>query len=478
MLPCLLIVGLLLLGLLPDLSVGGRPLRRVDILSDVRAQEEKLDHQPADTALQALADTLPKPSADSLLRLQERRQRDDSLLMAAWAKRAWEQDTANLTSIEDYSDSTLRGMTPFYRALDRLQLEGKPVRVAYFGDSFVEGDILTADLREKLQKQFGGRGVGFVPITSIVSRYRPTVTHTYDDWESHSVMDDPETFEAEKLGLSGHYFVPKEGAYVELQGVKRYATRLDTCAQAGIVFRSHGGVTMTVQVNEDETITRTFGASDSLQEMKVCGRVGSVRWTVERADSTVFYGLTMDDSTGVAVDNFGLRSNSGLKFLQVPQATLHDFGRLRPYDLIVLHYGINVASEGQLNYNSYISGMRKVVRALKTNFPSASILLVGVSDRDYRTEDGDLRTLPGILPLMQSQQTLARSEGVAFWNLFHAMGGEESMLKFAHADPAMANRDYVHINFRGGKHIAQLLFDALIEGKKQYDEWRRAYEKE
>lgn len=32
------------------------------------------------------------------------------------------------------------------------------MRIAFFGDSFVEGDILTADLREKLQLAYGGGG--------------------------------------------------------------------------------------------------------------------------------------------------------------------------------------------------------------------------------------------------------------------------------------------------------------------------------
>ncbi len=32
----------------------------------------------------------------------------------------------------------------------------RPVRIAYFGDSFIEADIFTADLREMLQQEFGG----------------------------------------------------------------------------------------------------------------------------------------------------------------------------------------------------------------------------------------------------------------------------------------------------------------------------------
>ena len=61
--------------------------------------------------------------------------------------------------IEDFggADSTTLG-----RLYEKL-LAGEPVRIAFMGDSFVEGDILTADLRESLQETFGGGGVGFVP---------------------------------------------------------------------------------------------------------------------------------------------------------------------------------------------------------------------------------------------------------------------------------------------------------------------------
>lgn len=38
--------------------------------------------------------------------------------------------------------------------------------------------------------------------------------------------------------------------------------------------------------------------------MDVTGRIGSVRWKVESADSTLFYGVAMDGTQGIAVDNF------------------------------------------------------------------------------------------------------------------------------------------------------------------------------
>ena len=443
----IVMVALLSLNLLPGFMIGGHTMRRVDILSDVR---------PLPEAVQDTDSVSPPPPK---------------------VKPAF-VDTCRTgkTCIEDYSDSTMHGMANFYRALDELAVNPRPVRIAYLGDSFIEGDILTADLRMLLQERYGGRGVGFVTITSITSGFRPTVRHTFGGWRSHCVMDHS-TFNRDKQGVSGHYFIPDEGAYVELHGQTAYDSRLDTCQRASIFFSNQGEVTLSVNVNRGERQTETFEPTDELRQMQVEGEIGSVRWTVDKADSTLFYGVALDGLSGVTVDNFSLRGNSGLSLRSIPAWMMHGFNKQRPYDLIILQYGLNVASKQQLNYDGYVKGMRTALQHLKEAFPQASILVVSVGDRDYKTEEGELRTIPGIKSLVRYQHSMAADEAVAFWNMFEAMGGEGSMAEMVHAKPSMANYDYTHINFRGGKYLAGLLYEALIYGKEQYDR-RRAYEAE
>lgn len=447
LLMCIVVVALLLMYILPGITIGGRVLRRVDILADVRP----------------LLQSASEP--DSLLPLPPK------------VKPAF-VDTcrSGMTCIEDYSDSTMRGMTPFYRALDELSQKSRLVRIAYFGDSFIEADILTADLREMLQKRYGGCGVGFVTITSMTSSFRPTVRHSFGDWQSHSIMDSV-FFDRNKQGISGHYFIPHAGAYVELRGQKNYASRLDTCDHASIFFYNKGEVTLSVSVNRESKHTEMFPVTGELQQMDAKGHIGSVCWTVENADSTLFYGLAMDGTQGIIVDNFSLRGSSGLSLRSVPIWMMREFNEQRPYDLIILQYGLNVATERGRNYDRYSDGMAMAITRLKEAFPQAGILVVSVGDRDYKTEEGDLRTMPGIKNLVRYQQNLAAESGVAFWNMFEAMGGEGSMAKMVHAKPSMANYDYTHINFRGGKYLAGLLYEALIYGKEKYDR-RRAYETE
>lgn len=443
----LLVIGMLLLmHRLPAPVVGGHEWRRVDILGDLRRPSLPVEEP----------DTLPPPPEP---------------------KPAF-VDTCptGMTCIEDYSDSALRGMTHFYRALDELEQTPRPVRIAYFGDSFIEADILTADLREMLQRRYGGCGVGFVDITSGTSGFRPTVRHTFGGWQTHSVTDSTR-FDPTKQGISGRYFVPRTGAYTELKGQNRYASLLDTCRRATIFFLNTDTLTLSARINGDETLTRTFAPTDRLQRMTVEGHIGSVRWTVQHADSALFYGTALDGLTGIVLDNFSLRGSSGLTLRSVSARMMRRFGEQRPYDLIVLQYGLNVATERGRNYDKYIAGMRATLQHLKETFPQAGILVVSVGDRDYKTQDGELRTMPGIKNLVRYQQQLAAEEAVAFWNLYEAMGGDGSMAKLVHAKPSMANYDYTHINFRGGKRLATLLYEALVYGKEQYDR-RRAYELE
>jgi hypothetical protein len=440
----LVLAALIGLGELPPITIGGYTLRQVDLLSDIRkaAPEDSIALPPAPVVRPAFVDTCK----------------------------------AGMTCIEDYSDSTLRGMTLFYEAINRMDSLNRPVRIAFFGDSFTEADILTADLREMLQQRFGGCGVGWVNITSTTNGFRPTVRHAYHGWQTYVVTDEV-GFERKKQGINGHYFIPSPGAYIDLSGQTKYASRLDTCEQSTIFFYNKGSLSLTAQVNRTEETKETFDASDELQKMSVRGRIGKVRWRVNRADQALFFGATMDDVRGMTVDNFSLRSSSGISLRYIPEKTLKDFNEQRPYDLIILQYGLNVLTSGGGNYDSYYKSMTLTIEHLKTCFPQAGVLLMSVGDRDRKSSAGEIRTMSGVKELIRYQQNLAAETHIAFWNLFEAMGGEGSMAKLVKAKPAMANYDFTHINFKGGKHLAKLLYETLVYGKEQYDK-KQAYERE
>ena len=76
-------------------------------------------------------------------------------------------------------------------------------------------------------------------------------------------------------------------------------------------------------------------------------------------------------------------------------------------------------------------------------------------------QNGQFVTMPSVHGMIKAQRKAAEETGVAFWNTFEAMGGENSMVAFV--EKKWASQDHTHIRYPGGKFIAKELTAALIE---------------
>ena len=77
--------------------------------------------------------------------------------------------------------------------------------------------------------------------------------------------------------------------------------------------------------------------------------------------------------------------------------------------------------------------------------------------------------MPSIPAMRDAQRLIAQRTGIAFWDMFEAMGGEGAMIKFTEANPPLGARDYTHLTFKGGKKLAGSLAKSLLFEKKKYD---------
>ncbi|MBK7867140.1 MAG: hypothetical protein IPJ75_09190 [Ignavibacteriales bacterium] len=63
--------------------------------------------------------------------------------------------------------------------------------------------------------------------------------------------------------------------------------------------------------------------------------------------------------------------------------------------------------------------------------------------------------------LIEVQKKVAASTGVAFWNLFDAMGGSGSMEKWA--KDKLTTADMTHLSAEGYKKVARMFYDAVMD---------------
>lgn len=466
------LLALLAMFWLPSVSVGGWKMRKVDVFSDLRNDSVLSQLATTDSLVAKIV------NADSYLTEMAENQKsstpviegshltrdsqgnvvtaEDSTLRAHAQKTVTRE---GVTSIIDMSNGHSGGMAAFYHALD--QAGSRPVRIAVLGDSFIEGDILTAMLRELLQQRFGGCGVGYVPMTSITANIRNTVKHTFGGWNQHKAVDKGGYAEAYN-NLTGNYFTAGQGAWVSLMGRGGHYSRCASCTSSTFYFfGTTGAGYATAVVNGTDTTHFSLNTGTLIGHARVTGDIRSVRWSVTNPESMVFLGASMDSETGIIVDNYAMRSARGSHLSKVPPQVMTMFNKARHYDLVILMYGLNVAEAGRSVYTPYSNSIIAAVNNIKANMPGTSVLIVGCSDREERSEGG-WRTMKGVLGLIQAQKRAAIESGVAFWDMYTAMGGEGSIVEMVrHGE---ANSDYTHINSRGGNRIARYLYDALMLG--------------
>jgi lysophospholipase L1-like esterase len=275
-------------------------------------------------------------------------------------------------------------------------------------------------------------------------------------------------FNAQFQGIAQRYFTAEEGARVSVKGSKS-RKHLTTWQRCILYLRTESGIDVATTLNGDTTLREHLSGSPSVQ-MLVCEE-DTVRSLEQRysaiTPATHLFGVAMEPRRGIVVDNFSLRGSAGFTIGQVPLHTLQDFSRLRPYDLMVFHFGLNVANakSGAASYQAYIKHMQKAIDHVRQAYPQTSVLVVSMPDRDQRTAEG-IKTMKGVESLVAYQQILASDCHVAYFNLFEAMGGRESMK--ALVDQGLANKDYTHLSFGGGRKIAKYLFDSLMAGFENY----------
>lgn len=368
-----------------------------------------------------------------------------------------------MVCLEDY-DSSKKLFLHFLRAADSCIHHQRPMRVAFFGDSYIEGDMLVADFRDSLQQVFGGTGVGFIPATSEVAGFRVTLNHSFSkDWKNLSIIGDPKT--KEKFGIDGHIYIPSEGSQVRLSPVsKRHLNRFGTL-QIYYSGAQREKVRVTVGKMEAEEITLQPG--EGLQSVKLnINASHAVKLIFNQYGDLKIYGFSIDTDSGIYIDNFAMRGNSGIGLSLIRQNMFTEFQELHPYDLILLQYGLNVANEKYTDYSWYTRSMKKVIAHMKASFPGVPIVLIGVGDRGAKLEDGSMGTMRGIVELIDAQRAMAAEAGICFWDLYEAMGGEGSMVRMV--DQGFANKDYTHLTWRGGKKIAGILSGTLLHEISKY----------
>jgi hypothetical protein len=376
---------------------------------------------------------------------------------------------------EDYANyQGFQYLIPFYEKLYQLESTKQGnIRIAYYGDSMTDGDMIVQDFRQKFQETYGGKGVGFVSINSESAKNRVSIYHEYSqNWWSQNYLDVKKPIRS--FGVNGHTFFANDTTnfpFVKFNASKyKFLTSLDNPTlfygnsnnQKGQIFYKVANDTLRLSLETKNILNTATLSTKGLKSIKI---------SFQNTKSIPFYGVNFDDGVGVHIDNFSKRGNSGIPISKFDVQLMNAFQEKLGYDLIVLHYGTNVLNYGSYDYNWYRNSMTKTVNRIKECFPGAAILIISTADKATKY-DTEMKTDSAVVPLARAQKNYALHTQSGFINLYTLMGGDGSITKWVDEKPPLANKDYTHFNYLGAKKIAGLLYNKINEGYVQFKNLR------
>lgn len=365
----------------------------------------------------------------------------------------------------------------FFEALDQSQQ--RKIRIMHYGDSQIEGDRITGYVRNELQKKFGGYGVGLAPIIGLTKKISLNLSSS-DNWKRHPGFGKKDTaVHHNKYGalisfsrFNHQHQSDSNMAWLHIQKPTKSYGKARSYHQLNL-FLSTNTSDVYYQIEADNAMISedTIPPSTPFHVIKANFKTTpeEIQITFFAKESPDFYGLSLEGNNGVVMDNIPLRGSSGTVFSGQDRTTLKKmYDHLSP-DLILLEFGGNVLPhlKSEKKCKSYGKRFKAQIRLLQQMNPNASFIVIGPADMAIKHQT-DFVTHPFLENVRDELREAALSTGCVFWDMYTIMGGENSMVEWVNAEPALACSDYIHFTRKGAKTIAKQLYQELMDEYEKY----------
>lgn len=350
------------------------------------------------------------------------------------------------------------------------------IRILHYGDSQIEGDRVTAFLRQRLQTQFGGSGPGFIPAVNVYETISYTQTYSenfqrYTNFggqklsnKRYGIMNSVGRFTPEYPDSIGLDSLKLATAWMEVEPgrlaygtAKRYKSitlhYADAFAHCDLKIYNNGELVKSDSLIADgkyHKVKYTFPAEE-----------GKVKFEYSSKISPNILGYSLEGDGGLQVDNIAMRGSSGTFFGKIDNSLAKQIYDEQNVELFLMQFGGNSVpyikdTAGVLQSTSYFKGQLNVIKRLR---PNAMIIVIGPSDMSTLIEE-EYRTYP-LLPLFVDElRKMTKEIGGAYFDMYAAMGGEDAMA--AWVEKGLASQDHVHFTLKGASIATQKFYDAFM----------------
>ncbi len=350
----------------------------------------------------------------------------------------------------------------FFEQAEQAQEKQRVVRVLHYGDSQIEMDRITCRLRDRLQSLFGGGGPGLIPLR------QPIPTFSFSQSSSGALVGQSTYGDSTMVRANGNYgpmlrsWRVAGGATLTMRASNnRYAAEgVKQFSSIRVLFNNRPGP-LSVNMNDRRGGTYSEQVSEA--------GIHLVSWQLDSATAAAtltlqgtadVYGIMVDNGAGVAVDNISMRGVSGHQFKMANLDQLKEAYSMMNVGLIIMQFGGNSVPylKGEKSIGRYCEQMGEQIDYVREACPDAAILFIGPSDMSTKV-NGELATYPDLPRIVEQLRSTANAHGAAYWSIYDAMGGRNSMISWA--ENGYAGSDYLHFSHKGSNIMGDYICDAL-----------------
>lgn len=381
--------------------------------------------------------------------------------------------TYGLEKEEDNVIQNAAHLDDFFEKLHHIKTTGKTkVSIIHLGDSHIQADYLTAVVRKNIQLDFGDAGRGLIVPGRVAATNEPANIHSSSNvhWNVKRCI------------------YPNQPLPIGIGGITINTSQPDAqlTIQMTDPLHDYSFNTVTLFFQKDKT-SFNFSIKDTTsQELGFMGPyteepfVNYSRITLPRAvDKISIHTMkSTDEQRQATIFGIGLENgNDGILYhaIGVNGAKYSDYNAalyfarqtqgLQP-DLFIISLGTNESLGFPYVDRSFSLQIDKLISTLKEYNPQAKFILVTPPDA-FRKK---VKVNPGVEIIRQQIIQYAVENGLAFWDMYKALGGKGSAQMWR--KEGLLRPDGVHFSKEAYEYQGNLLYNAIIKSYNQYAPFR------
>lgn len=371
-----------------------------------------------------------------------------------------------------FKDDNRQVMDNFFDALETTKRDNTTFRIIHYGDSQIEMDRISSYIREQLQRNYGGSGMGLLPALEVTPKYtvaeettgtwtRKLAFGSEDGRAKHNRYGPMGYFCLKGSDPAGVVITARENTTYKNRSFKSCKVLVGSLNQPLEISLSAGGKVVGSQ-------SLSPASTEQMVQFNIDSSNGKVGLKFSGANADIL-GIALDGGSGVCVDNIPMRGCSGTIFRRINAETLRKTYQMLGVKMLILQFGGNAlpGMKSKSSADAYGKKFLEELRYLKSIDPNLIIFVIGPADMSVKV-DGSMQTHPQLENVRDALRNATLEAGGVFWDMYEAMGGKGSMVQWVKSKPSLGSPDYIHYTQKGAAKISEIFYGSLMKEFEMY----------